>query len=70
MKKSTTEMHYIVLGLAAVMGAFAITVPIAMIRVSSTEKFEGQPFNSQTCKTDIPAQRQVVSWLRCWSTSE
>ena len=62
MKNSTTQMHKIVLSLAGVMSAFAITVPISMIRVSSTEKFAGQPFNSQTCETYHPAQRQVVSW--------
>jgi hypothetical protein len=63
MKNSTAPMHAIVLGLVGVMSAFAVTIPIAIYRVSSTPKFAGQPFNSQTCETDLPAQRQVVSWL-------
>jgi hypothetical protein len=63
MKDSTTQMHYIVLGLTGLMSAFAITVPIAIARVSSTEKFAGQPLNSQTCETYKPPKRQVVSWL-------
>jgi hypothetical protein len=63
MKNSTAPMHSIVLGLVGVMSVFAITIPIAIYRVSATEKFAGQPFNSQTCKTDNPAQREVVSWL-------
>jgi hypothetical protein len=49
------------------MSAFAMTVPIAMLRVSSTEKFAGQPFNSQTCETASPTQRQVVNWLETCS---
>jgi hypothetical protein len=60
---NSAAMHPIVLGLVGVMSVFAITVPIAMVRVSSTEKFAGQPLNSQTCKTENPPQRQVVSWL-------
>ena len=64
---SITQMQKIVLGLAGVMSAFAITVPIAMLRVSSTAKFAGQPFNSQTCETANPAQRQVVNWLETCS---
>jgi hypothetical protein len=63
MNNSTAPMHAIVLSLFGVMSVFAITIPIAIYRVSATEKFAGQPFNSQTCKTDNPAQREVVSWL-------
>jgi hypothetical protein len=62
MNNSKTQMHYIILGLTSVMGAVAVSVPIAMSRVSSTPKFAGQPFNSQTCETANPAQRQVTSW--------
>ncbi len=63
MKDSTNQIHYIVFGLIGVMSAFAITVPIAIVRVSSTEKFAGQALNSQTCETYNPPKRQVVSWL-------
>lgn len=60
---STAQMHHIVLSLTGVMSVFAITVPIAIARVSSTEKFAGQALNSQTCETYNPPKRQVVSWL-------
>jgi hypothetical protein len=63
MKNSKSQMHYIVLGLTSVMGAIAVSIPIAMSRVSQTDKFAGQPFNSQTCEAINPAQRQVTSWL-------
>jgi hypothetical protein len=63
MKNSTTKMHRIVLGLAGLMSVFAITVPISMTRVSSTVKFAGQPFNSQTCETYNSKQRRVVDWM-------
>jgi hypothetical protein len=63
MKNSKTQMHYIVLGLSGVMGAIAVSIPIAMSRVSQTAKFAGQPFNSQTCETANPPQRQVTSWI-------
>jgi hypothetical protein len=62
MKSPSVQMHQIVLALTGIMSAFFITFPISMLRVSSTEKFAGQPFNSQTCETYNPKQRQVVSW--------
>jgi hypothetical protein len=63
MRQSIHQMQRYVLGGVGLLSAFAISFPIAMARVSATPKFAGQPFNSQTCKTDNPAQRQVVSWL-------
>jgi hypothetical protein len=61
-EKSTHKMHKYVLGLVAVMGGFVVTFPIAISRVSSTEQFKGQPYNSQTCETKQPKERKVVSW--------
>jgi hypothetical protein len=64
-KNSTIEMHKIVLGLTGVMSIFAISIPIAMLRVSATQKFAGQPLKSQTCATQTPVTRKVLSWLEC-----
>jgi hypothetical protein len=64
-KNSTTQMHKIVLSLAGVMSIFAISIPIAMLRVSATQKFAGQPLRSQTCTTQTPVERKVVGWLEC-----
>jgi hypothetical protein len=61
-EKSTLRMHKYVFGLVAVLGGFAITFPIAISRVSSTEQFAGQPYNSQTCESKQPQNRKVVSW--------
>jgi hypothetical protein len=65
MKNSTIEMHKIVLGLMGVMSAFAIAIPIAMLRVGATQKFAGQPLRSQTCETHTSVKRKVLSWLEC-----
>jgi hypothetical protein len=62
-KSSTLKMHKYVWGLIIVMGGFILTFPLAIFRVSSTEKFAGQPFNSQTCESKQPKKRKVVSWL-------
>jgi hypothetical protein len=64
-KNSTVEMHKIVLGLTGVMSVFALTIPIAMLRVSTTQKFARQPLNSQTCENHTPTKRKVLSWLEC-----
>lgn len=63
MQNSTARMHQCVFGLAGLMAVFAVTIPIAMKRVSSTEKFIDQPLNSQTCEAQKPEKRTVVSWL-------
>jgi hypothetical protein len=62
-KSSTLKMHKYVLGLVLLMGGFAGTFVAAIPRVSSTEQFAGQPFNSQTCESKQPKERKVVSWL-------
>jgi hypothetical protein len=54
-------MHKIVLGLAGVMSLFVITIPLAMLRVSATQKFAGQPLKSQTCAAHTPVERKVLS---------
>jgi hypothetical protein len=46
MQKSVSQMHKYVLGLTGVMGLFAITLFVAIWRVSTSEKFAGQPFHS------------------------
>jgi hypothetical protein len=63
MQQSTARMHQGVFGLVGVMATFAVTFAIAMVRVSQTEKFAGQPFNSQTCEAKLQSgDRKVVSW--------
>lgn len=63
MQQSTARMHQGVFGLVGVMATFAVTFTIAMVRVSQTEKFAGQPFNSQTCEAKVQSgDRKVVSW--------
>jgi hypothetical protein len=64
-KNSPTQMHKIVLGLTGLMSLFAISIPIAMLRVSATQKFAGQPLRSQTCATQTPIDRKVLSWIEC-----
>lgn len=66
-KSSTLKMHKYVWGLVIVMGGFILTFPIAMLRISSTEKFAGQPFNSQTCEGKQPKERKFVSWIETCS---
>ncbi len=63
MQNSSARMHQCIFGLVGLMAMFAVTIPIAMQRVSSTEKFANQPFNSQTCEAQKPEKRRVVSWL-------
>jgi hypothetical protein len=64
-KNSPTQIYNIVLSLTGVMALFAISIPIAMLRVSATQKFAGQPLKSQTCATRTPIDRKVLSWLEC-----
>jgi hypothetical protein len=63
MSKTVLGMHRYVLGLTGVMALFGITLATAIWRVSSTQKFAGQPFHSQTCTTQQPTKSEVVSWL-------
>lgn len=60
---STQMMSRYVWGWISIFGAFAITLPIAMVRISQTQKFAGQPFHSQTCENHSPATHQVTVWL-------
>ncbi|MER3436079.1 MAG: hypothetical protein C4288_22610 [Leptolyngbya sp. ERB_1_1] len=64
MQVSTQKMQRYVLAWVGLFVAFAATYPIAMMRVSQTQKFTGQAFNSQTCETKPQSgSRAVVSWL-------
>ena len=62
---STVKMHQYILGWVGVFIAFGITLPIAMMRVSQTEKFTEQPFNSFTCEGQVPDNRVVVKFQSC-----
>ncbi|WP_310484101.1 hypothetical protein [Chamaesiphon sp. VAR_48_metabat_403] len=60
MKNSTTQMHKIVLGLAGVMSLFVITIPLAMLRVSATQKFAGQPYKIANLRGSYPDRKKSV----------
>jgi hypothetical protein len=67
-KHSTASLHPYILGWLALMGLFVITLPIAMVRVSSTQPFQGQPFRSETCKSQQSEERKAVPWLTTCAT--
>jgi hypothetical protein len=56
------KMHQYVLGWVGLFIAFAATFPIAMARVSQTEKFTGQAVKSLDCNGKSLKTRNVVSW--------
>ncbi len=62
MNQSIHHMQRYVLGAVGLMAAIAASFPVAMARVSSTEKLAGQAVNSYTCAGRPPAQRQVLAW--------
>jgi hypothetical protein len=62
---TTLKLHRYVLGGVSVFVAFGVTLPIAMMRVSQTDKFVGQPFNSLTCEGKTPDIRAVVEFQTC-----
>jgi hypothetical protein len=65
MQYTRLKMHkYIWIGVA-VFAAFAASFPIAMMRVSQTDKFSGQPLNSWTCEGQVPPQRTVTQFTTC-----
>lgn len=64
---NTLKMHKYVLGWVTVFMAFGITFPIAMVRVSQTEKFTGQAIKSLECNGKSVKARSVVSWLETCS---
>lgn len=65
MQTTTFKLHRYVWGWAAIFAAFAASFPVAMMRVSQTDKFAGQPFNSLTCEGKIPVQRSVTQFSSC-----
>jgi hypothetical protein len=64
---NTLNMHKYILGWVAVFVAFGVTFPIAMARVSQTEKFAGQAVKSLECNGNSLKTRSVVSWLETCS---
>jgi hypothetical protein len=62
MNKSLHQMQRYVVGGVVVLSAFAISLPIAMARVSQTKKFPGQSVKSETCQSQKTETYQVVSW--------
>lgn len=65
MKDSSLRMHKYVWGGVVIFSAFCVTFPIAMARVSQSEKFLGQPLKSLTCNGKIPDQQIVTQFSSC-----
>lgn len=65
MQHPSFKMHKYVWAWVAVFSAFAASFPVAMMRVSQTEKFAGQPLNSLACKGQMPTQRTVTQFASC-----
>jgi hypothetical protein len=64
MNTSLHQMQRYVVGGVVILTAFAVSLPIAMIRVSQTSKFPGQSFKSETCQSQKTDTYQIISW---WS---
>ncbi len=60
-------MHKIVWGWTGIGVILAVTLPIAMWRVSQTPQFAGQSFNSWNCAGKMPDQRTVTTGEMCAS---
>jgi hypothetical protein len=60
-------MHKIVWGWAGLGTVFAVTLPIAMWRVSQTPKYSDQAFNSLDCAGKMPEKRAVTTPELCAS---
>jgi len=65
MQHCSFKMHKYVWAGVAVFAAFAASFPVAMMRVSQTDKFFGQPLNSLTCEGRLPTQRTVTQFATC-----
>ena len=65
MQYSTCKMHKYIWGWVVIFAAFAGSLPIAMMRVSQTDKFADQPLNSWTCEGQMPTQRTVTQFSTC-----
>jgi hypothetical protein len=58
-------MHKYVWIWLTVFAAFTASFPVAMMRVSQTDKFVGQPLNSLTCEGQMPTQRSITQFATC-----
>ena len=65
MQDFTIKMHKYIVGWVAIFAAFSVSFPVAMMRVSQTDKFAGQPLNSLTCEGQLPTQRTVTHFATC-----
>jgi hypothetical protein len=65
MQSSKQIMHRSVLGWLVIFAAFAASFPIAMMRVSQTAQFAGQPVKSLTCKGQHSSQRTITQFQTC-----
>lgn len=63
--KTSINLHKYIWAWVAVFAAFVVSFPIAMMRVSKTDKFAGQPFKSLTCEGQTPTQQTVTQFSNC-----
>lgn len=64
---NSLKMHKYILGWVGLLLAFGVTYPIAMMRVSQSEKFVGQAVKSLECSGKSQKARSVVSWTETCS---
>ena len=65
MQHPSFKMHKYVWAWVTVFATFTVSFPVAMMRVSQTDKFVGQPLNSLTCEGQMPTQRAVTQFATC-----
>lgn len=65
MQRSTIEMHKYVWVWMAIFTALAASFPVAIMRVSATNKFAAQPMNSLTCHGQVATHRTVTQFTTC-----
>jgi hypothetical protein len=65
MERSTVWMHKYIWGWVGLFSAMVATLPIAMHRVSQTEKFAGQAVVSWTCEGKLAPEKTVTKFVHC-----
>jgi hypothetical protein len=63
-QQSIHAMQHYVVGAVGLMAAAGVSFPIAMARVSHTEKFLGQAVKSADCSGQSLQPRQVIDWRK------
>jgi hypothetical protein len=64
-QNSIFKMHRYVWGWMAIFVAFTVSFPVAMMRVSQTPKFVGQPLKSLNCKGQSLSRKTATPFATC-----